>query len=63
MPDAAWSTIFLVLIVAVNLVGVRLYGELEYWFAIIKILIVIVFIVIGILVATGAAGGHTIGFE
>lgn len=48
MPDAAWSTIFLVLIVAVNLVGVRLYGELEYWFAIIKILIVIVFIVIGI---------------
>ncbi|KAG0950086.1 hypothetical protein G6F57_004007 [Rhizopus arrhizus] len=63
MPDAAWSTIFLVLIVAVNLVGVRLYGELEYWFAILKILIVIVFIVIGILVATGAAGGHTIGFE
>lgn len=48
MPDAAWSTIFLVLIVAVNLVGVRLYGELEYWFAILKILIVIVFIVIGI---------------
>jgi lysine-specific permease len=47
MPDPAWSTIFLVLIVAVNFMGVRIYGELEYWFALIKILIVIVFIIIG----------------
>ncbi|KAI7906616.1 amino acid permease/ SLC12A domain-containing protein [Cokeromyces recurvatus] len=63
LPDAAWSTIFLVLTVAVNFLGVRIYGELEYWFAMIKIVIVIVFIIIGILVATGAVGGHTIGFE
>ncbi|ORE22328.1 hypothetical protein BCV71DRAFT_241131 [Rhizopus microsporus] len=63
MPDPAWSTIFLVLIVAVNFMGVRIYGELEYWFALIKILIVIVFIIIGILVAAGAVGGHVIGFE
>jgi lysine-specific permease len=43
--------------------GVRIYGELEYWFALIKILIVLVFIIIGILVTAGAVGGHTIGFE
>lgn len=47
LPDAAWSTIFLVLIVAVNFLGVRIYGELEYWFALIKIIIVVVFIIIG----------------
>jgi lysine-specific permease len=47
MPDPAWSTIFLVLIVAINFLGVRIYGELEYWFALIKILIVLVFIIIG----------------
>ncbi|KAG0936984.1 hypothetical protein G6F57_007685 [Rhizopus arrhizus] len=63
MPDPAWSTIFLVVIVAINFLGVRIYGELEYWFALIKILIVLVFIIIGILVTAGAVGGHTIGFE
>lgn len=47
MPDPAWSTIFIVLVLFVNLVGVRLYGELEYWFALLKILIVLVFIIIG----------------
>lgn len=47
MPDPAWSTIFMLIILAVNLVGVRLYGELEYWFALLKILIVLVFIIVG----------------
>ncbi|KAF7732589.1 hypothetical protein EC973_003336 [Apophysomyces ossiformis] len=63
MPDAAWSTIFMLLILGINLVGVRIYGELEYWFAMIKILIVIVFIIIAILVTSGAVGGRVIGFE
>lgn len=47
LPDAAWSTIFLVIIVGVNFLGVRIYGELEYWFALVKIVIVFVFIIIG----------------
>ncbi|KAI9494930.1 amino acid permease/ SLC12A domain-containing protein [Zychaea mexicana] len=63
MPDAAWSAIFLVLIIAINLVGVRIYGELEYWFALIKILITIVFIIIAICVSTGGLGGEVIGFK
>ncbi|KAI7884016.1 hypothetical protein K492DRAFT_235084 [Lichtheimia hyalospora FSU 10163] len=63
MPDAAWCTIFLVVLIAVNLVGVRIYGEIEYWFALIKILIVIVFIIIAICVAAGGLGGETIGFK
>ncbi|KAI8979292.1 amino acid permease/ SLC12A domain-containing protein [Mycotypha africana] len=63
MPDAAWSIIFLVLMIAINFLGVRIYGEMEYWFALIKILIVIVFVIIAILATAGAIGGHTIGFE
>ncbi|KAG2190216.1 hypothetical protein INT46_004202 [Mucor plumbeus] len=62
LPDAAWSTIFLVIIVAVNFLSVRIYGELEYWFALIKIVIVIVFIIVAILVTAGAVGSGTIGF-
>ncbi|KAI8086759.1 amino acid permease/ SLC12A domain-containing protein [Halteromyces radiatus] len=64
MPDAAWSVIFLVIIIAINLVGVRLYGEMEYWMCMIKILIVLVFIIIAILVTSGAVGDHqVIGFK
>ncbi|KAI8331659.1 amino acid permease/ SLC12A domain-containing protein [Chlamydoabsidia padenii] len=64
MPDAAWSVIFLVLIIAINLVGVGLYGEMEYWLSMIKVLIVLVFIIIAILVTSGAVGDHqVIGFK
>ncbi|KAI8328799.1 amino acid permease/ SLC12A domain-containing protein [Choanephora cucurbitarum] len=63
MPDPAWSTIFMALILAINLVGVKLYGELEYWFAMLKILIVIVFIIIALCVTSGGLGGQVIGFK
>ncbi|CDH51449.1 lysine-specific permease [Lichtheimia corymbifera JMRC:FSU:9682] len=63
MPDAAWCTIFLIILIAINLVGVRIYGEIEYWFALIKILIVIVFIIIAICVAAGGLGDETLGFK
>ncbi|KAI7868638.1 amino acid permease/ SLC12A domain-containing protein [Spinellus fusiger] len=62
MPDAVWSVLFLFLILSINLVGVRIYGELEYWFAMLKILIVFVFIIIAICVSSGGLGGHAIGF-
>ncbi|KAL0090650.1 amino acid permease-domain-containing protein [Phycomyces blakesleeanus] len=63
MPSAVWSTIFMLLIMSLNLIGVKFYGEMEYWFAMIKILIVIVFIIIGICVSTGGLGDQVIGFK
>ncbi|KAI9316205.1 amino acid permease/ SLC12A domain-containing protein, partial [Dichotomocladium elegans] len=63
LPDAAWSAIFLVMIISINMVGVKFYGELEYWFALIKILIVIVFVIIAICVTSGGLGGEVIGFK
>lgn len=41
---AAWVTIFLVIVIAINLFGVRGYGEAEFVFSIIKILAVIGFV-------------------
>ncbi|KAG2203612.1 hypothetical protein INT47_011706 [Mucor saturninus] len=63
LPDPAWSTIFIILIILVNLVGVQLFGELEYWFALLKILIVLVFIIIALCVTTGGLGERVIGFD
>ncbi|KAI9305204.1 amino acid permease/ SLC12A domain-containing protein [Cunninghamella echinulata] len=63
-PDAVWSFVALILIVALNLCSVKLFGEIEYYFAMVKILIVIVFIIMAILVTAGAAGNNgPIGFR
>ncbi|KAI9277819.1 amino acid permease/ SLC12A domain-containing protein [Sporodiniella umbellata] len=63
VPSIVWSVVFLVIILSLNLFSVRGYGEAEYWFAMIKILAVIVFIILGILVNTGVLGGHYYGTE
>ncbi|KAK1835607.1 general amino-acid permease GAP1 [Podospora conica] len=48
-----WVTIFLTSIIAINLLGVKYYGEAEFIFAIIKITAVIGFILLGIVINIG----------
>ncbi|KAI9300192.1 amino acid permease [Cunninghamella echinulata] len=63
--NAAWMTIFLVIVVAINFMGARAYGEAEFWFASIKILTIIGLIILGIIIdAGGAPPNHeVIGFK
>lgn len=58
--NAAWVAIFWVLIVAINLFGVRGYGEAEFVFSIIKVIAVIGFIILGIILNCGGGpkGGY-----
>ncbi|KAJ5825972.1 glyceraldehyde-3-phosphate dehydrogenase 1 [Penicillium riverlandense] len=58
--NAAWVAIFWVLIVGINMFGVRGYGEAEFVFAIIKVTAVIGFIILGIIIDCGGApkGGY-----
>jgi len=58
--SAAWVTIFLVVIVCINFFGVRGYGEAEFAFAIVKIVAVIGFIILGIILNCG--GGPNGGY-
>lgn len=59
---AAWVTIFLFVIISINLFGVRGYGEAEFVFSIIKIIAVIGFIILGIIIDVGGVpGGEYIG--
>ncbi|KAF9093044.1 hypothetical protein BGX27_001678 [Mortierella sp. AM989] len=62
-PSWIVPLIIIILMVFINITGVKTYGELEYWFSVLKIVTIIIFIVCGILVDTGAIGGHTYGFE
>ncbi|TPX51614.1 hypothetical protein SeLEV6574_g00174 [Synchytrium endobioticum] len=54
VPNWAWALIFITILTAVNYVGVRSFGELEYWFSLLKVLAIIVFIIIGVCAVCGA---------
>ena len=56
-----WSVICLVILVGINVFSVKGYGEIEYWISMIKILVVVIFIIVGLCVDTGALGGVNIG--
>ncbi|KAF9349298.1 hypothetical protein BGX26_012380 [Mortierella sp. AD094] len=60
-PPWAVPLIIIVIMVAINLVGVKAYGELEYWFSILKVITIIMFIICGILVDAGVLGGVKYG--
>lgn len=60
-PSILWSALFLILMLGLNLLSVKGYGESEYWFAMIKIITVIVFIAIGLLMVIGIWNGQAVG--
>ena len=59
-----WSSLFFVLILILNLVGVKIYGEAEYWLSFIKLSVVVIFVVVGALTIFGLASHHgPVGFK
>jgi lysine-specific permease len=62
VPSIIWSALFLVIMFCLNVLSVKSYGESEYWFALIKVVTVIVFIIIGVLMIFGIMGGEAVGF-
>lgn len=57
---AVWVTLFWILIVLINLFGVKGYGEAEFVFSLIKVIAVIGFIILGIIINCGGGpqGGY-----
>ncbi|KAK2744832.1 hypothetical protein FQN57_004156 [Myotisia sp. PD_48] len=53
-PGWAFSLIFLVVLIGLNIVSVRAYGEMEYWLSLLKVVTIIVFIILGVAVNCGA---------
>lgn len=50
---AVWITIFLVVIIGLNFLAVKYYGEAEFWFASLKIFCIIGLIIVGIVIFFG----------
>ncbi|ODQ78651.1 hypothetical protein BABINDRAFT_38465 [Babjeviella inositovora NRRL Y-12698] len=60
-PDV-WVLIFFLMVVAINLFGVKGYGESEFVFSIIKVIAVVGFIILGIvLIGGGGPQGQYVG--
>ncbi|KAG0055130.1 hypothetical protein BGZ83_009542 [Gryganskiella cystojenkinii] len=62
-PSWVVPLIIILLMVVINMAGVKAYGELEYWFSILKVLTIIMFIICGVLVDAGAIGGTKYGMS
>ncbi|KAJ6441171.1 amino acid permease [Purpureocillium lavendulum] len=63
-PGWALSLIFWFVLIGLNIVTVRAYGEVEYWLSLLKVITIVVFIVMGIVVnAGGNIDHHYIGGE
>ncbi|MCC6075136.1 amino acid permease [Pseudomonas sp. GCM10022188] len=58
IPTWASAAVFFVLINAINLTNVKMFGEAEFWFAIVKVLAIVGMIVIGIYLLATDSGGE-----
>ncbi|WP_349639398.1 amino acid permease [Saxibacter everestensis] len=63
IPQWLLALTALLIVVVMNVISVKLFGEMEYWFAIIKVGAIVIFGIIGIfLIVTGTEiSGHTPG--
>lgn len=55
--------VFWIVITALNFLPVSFYGEIEFWFAAIKVLTVVGFIIFGICIDAGAGQNGYLGFD
>ncbi|CAF0851505.1 unnamed protein product [Rotaria sordida] len=55
-PSIVWSILGMAIMFLLNAFTVKGYGEGEYWFAMIKVITVLIFLLVGLLVDVGAVG-------
>ena len=63
VPPAVWIVAIAAALVAVNTAQVGLFGEVEYWFALVKVLAIVAFIAAGLFVITGLGSRPAVGFR
>jgi L-asparagine transporter-like permease len=63
VPQWVWVVSVSVSLIAVNGLRVGNFGEFEFWFAIIKVITIAAFIVVGFALILGVGRAHAIGFS
>lgn len=62
-PAVLWSGIFLLLLFFLNVISVKGFGEAEFIMSLIKVVVVILFIILGVFIALGFIGHHHTGLQ
>ncbi|MFF8186088.1 amino acid permease [Microbacterium sp. NPDC016588] len=65
VPQWVIALVALVVVLSLNLISVKLFGEMEFWFALIKVAALVVFLVVGVcfLIFGGATDVGATGFS
>ncbi|KAF7554913.1 hypothetical protein G7Z17_g2531 [Cylindrodendrum hubeiense] len=63
VPNYGWILICWVFFMGTSLLGVLVYGEMEFWLASFKFAVCLILYLVAILINTGAIGGDYIGFR
>jgi L-asparagine permease len=65
MPTWATVLIALAVVLVINLLSARAFGEFEFWAAIAKVGAIVMFLVVGLIIVVGgfSIGGHEAGFH
>lgn len=65
VPQWVLALIALAVVLVINLVSVKIFGEMEFWFAIVKVVTLVAFMLVGIflLVSQQDVGGQTPGLS
>ncbi|MFJ4286893.1 amino acid permease [Paenarthrobacter nicotinovorans] len=64
VPQWGWALIALVLVLTLNLISVKVFGEMEFWFACIKVGALLTFLVVAVFfVIFGTPTGGPVGFQ
>jgi len=63
VPQWAWIVLWWFLFLALSLFGVLVYGEIEFWLSLIKILAILAYFILAVLIDIGVIGGTHIGMR
>ncbi|MEU6841339.1 amino acid permease [Streptomyces sp. NPDC046716] len=63
VPEWAWVALFMLVFTATNVSAVKNFGEFEFWFATLKVVAIVAFLVIGVLAIFGLLGNDAPGTE
>jgi AAT family amino acid transporter len=63
VPQWAWVVAVSIGLVALNTLPVSRFGEFEYWFALVKVLAIIAFIIVGLALIFGLGPRHAVGLS
>jgi L-asparagine permease len=65
VPQWVWAMSALLIVLGLNLVSVKVFGEMEFWFALIKVVALVAFLLVGtyFVIFGTPVPGHEVGFS